>query len=577
MNFRLSFLVLLALLGLRCVNSEILPVDYPEPKVTSSLFVSVFDTQGEPIEDAIVGIQDEVFVTDEFGISLVNSIEISERVYVTVEKLGYFKGSRRLYAAQGQTHYLEIILMERKEAGTISSAQGGEIVIDGNSSLSFPADAIVTAEGTAFNGTVHVSGYTIYADDPDLSAKMPGILEGENQNGELGLLTSYGMMAVELHSDAGEELQVKNGQTVKMTIEVPASMREAAPQEIDMWYFDDDAGEWQLDGTGTFNGEQYEANVSHFTIWNCDDWSQTVKLRARFVDESGLGLKYLDVCYTVANLNISACDMTNSSGEIFEYLPANEIIRVELVSECGSIMYSQQIGPLTSNTDLGVMTVSFASPVEMLSTISGVALDCDNQPLSKGHVLVKLGKMYYHATPDPADGSFSLKFNNCSLAEATIMVFDQANSKYSDPKALEFTQFIDVGTLKACEDFDAYINLTFQGFQGQFVFHEPVALHVTSQEVSIQAEEVDQEGVWIRFDVECPNPDNCSLSSFAGKVLLPNGQVVWLATMQIEITQFGPVGTLITGTVTGHLYGGGNGQGGPGFTIYTGEFAVVRS
>ena len=42
-------------------------------------------------------------------------------------------------------------------------------------------------------------------------------------------LSSYGMMAVEIQSPSGEELKVKDGKKVEMEIEVPASMRNAAP------------------------------------------------------------------------------------------------------------------------------------------------------------------------------------------------------------------------------------------------------------------------------------------------------------------------------------------------------------
>lgn len=95
MNSRFYVYFFLLVLGLGCVNSEILPVDYPlddpsESIVTSSIFITVVDINKEPVADAVVQLDNQFFTTDEFGTCFVQDLEMSERAYFTVEKKRFF-------------------------------------------------------------------------------------------------------------------------------------------------------------------------------------------------------------------------------------------------------------------------------------------------------------------------------------------------------------------------------------------------------------------------------------------------------------------------------------------------------
>lgn len=580
MNSRFYVYFFLLVLGLGCVNSEILPVDYPlddpsESIVTSSIFITVVDINEEPVADAVVQLDNQFFTTDEFGTCFVQDLEMPERAYFTVEKNGFFKGSRRLYATEGQIQYGEIVLMAKEEIGSFAASSGGQIDIDHAATVEFPSEALMLEDGTPYHGQVHVTGYAIRGDDPDLSVKMPGRLEGRNWNGDRGVLTSYGMIALEMHSPNGEKLELKAGQKADFRMDVPEAMRSGAPADIPMWYFDEEAGEWQLDGFAQFDGTGYETQLSHFSIWNCDVWDETMNWSAQFVDESGNPLSNLKFCMTILSSKTRACGQTNSEGSIFETLPDNELIKLELFDGCDNKIYNKEIGPYLENTSYGTATVAFGQGV--LSTLTGVGLDCIEEPIKNGYAIVTLGNKHFISPINPADGIFHTSFLNCTNGSPVVIVVDKNTLKRSEPQQYSFSTEIDAGTLRACEDREEFLNLSFQGFPGAYSFQSLTVNYKPEEERTyFVADDGSFSGMYLKFDFECNQPGICSIGDYRGVISLPTGQIVFAVDLQVEITEYGPVGGEVKGELTGVLNGGGNGQGGPGFTDFTGVFSYIR-
>ena len=97
----------------------------------------------------------------------------------------------------------------------------------------------------------------------------------------LSAMETYGMLSVNLFSPAGEQLNINPDFPATLTFPVDVSTPNA-PTEIPLWYFDEAVGYWKEQGIATKVGNQYIAEVTHFTWWNCD-----------------LPLDYVTVCFTV--------------------------------------------------------------------------------------------------------------------------------------------------------------------------------------------------------------------------------------------------------------------------------------
>jgi hypothetical protein len=91
--------------------------------------------------------------------------------YLLVEKTGYFKGSRRFTTKESNTQFLRVTLLPQEEIGIFNGSQSASISIDFKSKLTFPDHAVTRADGSAYNGYVHVFANPIYGDDPQLSQK----------------------------------------------------------------------------------------------------------------------------------------------------------------------------------------------------------------------------------------------------------------------------------------------------------------------------------------------------------------------------------------------------------------------
>ena len=120
--------------------------------------------------------------------------------------------------------------------------------MNGGGTIVFAPNTIQKSDGTPYTGTVKVAAKWLDPSDPSTMAKMPGNLFGVNSRSEEVVLGTYGMIAVELESEAGESLNILSGNTAKVTTPVRTSMLNNAPNEIPLWSYNEEYGVWVEEG-----------------------------------------------------------------------------------------------------------------------------------------------------------------------------------------------------------------------------------------------------------------------------------------------------------------------------------------
>ena len=146
------------------------------------------------------------------------------------------------------------------------------------------------------------------------------------------LLTSYGMMAVELIDASGSKVQLAEGKLATLSFPIPEAARASAPQEIPLWHFSE-AGVWVEEGFAERRGNMYVGEVSHFTFWNCDIPTQAIELCGRVVFEAlargGVRSRPLAIGIESSRWG-SRRSYVDSTGAVCGLVPANEplILRV---------------------------------------------------------------------------------------------------------------------------------------------------------------------------------------------------------------------------------------------------------
>jgi hypothetical protein len=424
----------------------------PNP-VTANLQGNVLDENGLPAEGVSIKVGSKTTTTDAKGYFRINGASLDKNVaLVTAQKTGYFKTFRSFSAGSG-TNQVVIKLVKKTLSGTVNGTNGGEVSLSNGTKISLPTNGIIKAsDNSDFTGTVNV--YATYIDPTasDILERVPGSFMANDKDGKRVLLSSYGMMAVELESSTGEKLQIKAGNAATLTSPIPSAAQSSAPATIALWYVDESTGLWKEEGTATKQGNTYVGTVTHFTYWNCDVPVQTVKFTATFKTAKGQPLVNAEIIIkpTTGNYYGSAHGYTDSLGQVNGPIPANMNLVLQVLDPCGTVVYSQNIGPFSGSVDLGTITIPSSTP--SVVTVQGKLTTCAGTNVVKGYAIVSVNNWVHYAKVD-ASGNFSTNYVMCNVSTANVQVLgvDETAQQQGTVSSLPVTiPVTDVGNISAC-------------------------------------------------------------------------------------------------------------------------------
>lgn len=414
---------------------------------------NIIDETGQPAANVSITVGSQTAITDADGYFRINKAALDKNAsLVKAEKAGYFTAFRSFSATTG-TNQVVIKLIKKNSGGTIDAATGGEVSLGNGTKISLPANGIVNAStNTIYTGTVNVYAEYIDPTATDIRERVPGSFMANDKDGKRVLLSSYGMMAVELESATGEKLQIKTGSTATLTSPIPAAAQASAPATIPLWYVDETTGLWKEEGSATKQGNNYVGTVTHFTYWNCDIPVPTIMLKGTFVTAKGQPLvnASINIKPTTGNFFGTAHGFTDSLGQINGPVPANTNLVLEVMSQCGTAIYSQNIGPFSANADLGKITIPAATP--SMLTIQGKLTNCAGAIVTKGYAIVTVNHRVQYAKVD-ALGNFFTDYIVCNAGAASVQVLgvdetaQQQGTLVSQAVTMPVT---NMGTIAAC-------------------------------------------------------------------------------------------------------------------------------
>ena len=411
----------------------------------------VVDEKGLAVEGALIKCGSSSTTTDRFGIFRFNSVSLSKNNgFVKVEKAGYFNAFRNFVTSPGKLNQVRIRLLPRSVNGTITSSTGGSVTLTDGAKLTLPANGVTDLSGNAYNGPVNVSMTWINPIDPNLPDIVMGDLRGITTGGEERGLETFGMIGVELKGSSGQDLKVKTGQKADLLFPIPASILSNAPATIDLWHYDEAKARWVQEGKATKSGSNYIAQVSHFSFWNCDAPFPLVEFCAKLVDDA-TGKPLNNVGVKIVRPNGSdGYGRTDSSGNICGKIPRNEALVLQVLNPCNEVGASANIGPLTTNTSLGIIKVVI--PAVNKVVVSGTVTDCSNAPLANGVVSVYApGGQAYSATV--VNGAYELTFIKCNNQSVnySITAVDLTALQQNVPVSVTITSgSVTVPTIQSC-------------------------------------------------------------------------------------------------------------------------------
>ena len=361
-------------------------------EITRNFLGTIVDTNNNPIENVTVTIGSSTALTDANGVFIINNAAVNQRFgYVKAEKAGYIHASRAVVPSNG-TNKVRIMMLPETVAGTtasgtqetISLANGSKVVLEGD---------YIKPDGTNYDGAVNVIMHHLNPANENMQDQMPGMLYAANAQNEARMLQTFGMLAVELRGENGEDLNLAEGSTAEITVPLDASLMTNAPSTIPLWYFDETNGYWIEDGEATLVGNSYVGTVSHFSFWNCDIPAELVTYSATFTDDNDNPLSNLRIIITSPNFG-SNSSVTNENGEASGLVPKDETLALEVKSldACGfNSLYDTTIGSFSEDSNAS-FTISNASETNLITeTVIGEFLTCNQEPVSDGYVKLSYG------------------------------------------------------------------------------------------------------------------------------------------------------------------------------------------
>jgi len=289
-----------------------------DPAATGTISgIVATSTNGTPLSGVSVKVAGLSAQTAADGSYTLPSVPAGERRVVSFEAAGYAKGVFTVSLPASGAARASARLTPVGATQTFDAASAATVSVPNSAArVVLPAAGlVVNGSNTPASGAVRVE---ITAVDPAADpANMPGNYTAQLTGGTTGRIESFGALKVTLTDATGARLNLAAGKTA--TIRIPLSTRSAnPPASVPLYYLNEDSGLWVQEGTATLAGtapnQYYEGTVSHFTYWNADQPTETIRVTGCLQDANGARVAGADVSSTGSDYSGSAGAITDTNG-----------------------------------------------------------------------------------------------------------------------------------------------------------------------------------------------------------------------------------------------------------------------
>ena len=466
----------------------------PSPSVTliesfgsltdSDFMGRIVDLQNNPVSGATVQIGNSSTDSDINGVFIIKNAQVYEKfAFIKVEKAGFLHGSRSVVPTAG-INQVQIMLLPQTVTQTVSSGTAATVNLSNGAAVDL-SGAYSNSDGSEYTGDVKVTLHFLNPTDEDMPQQMPGMLLAENLQNEARMLETFGMLAVELRSETGDKLNLSEGTTATLSVPLDPETLAGAPNEIPLWYFDEDNGYWIEEGSATLQGTKYVGTVSHFSFWNCDIPVEYINLCLNISDANNTPLSSIMVSIE-SEFNGSGSGVTNNNGEVCGIVPANQVLNLQyfLYNICNNLEIpnsSESIGPFSQDTMLDIV-LDAPEVEEYQETITGVFNTCDGSAVANGYVEGRIegGTAFYSLV---TDGLFDINVLSCNEnASISITGYDYDNLQSTGEINYTLTSpLTNLGVLSACDTIEEFIQFSIDdGELEQFISNLSCSIYETN-------------------------------------------------------------------------------------------------
>ncbi|AUC80762.1 hypothetical protein [Lacinutrix sp. Bg11-31] len=411
---------------------------------------TVVNEENNPIAGVTINIGSAFTTTDANGVfSLISATVYNKFANIKANKTGFINGSRALVPTSG-VNQVKIMLLDLEPVATITAGQALTIDLPDGTEVEFPGQ-FTNQFGGPYQGEVAIIIKPLNVDNENFAQMMPGNLTAENTDGELRILESYGMIAVELRGEGGEELNIAPGDPAIIRVPVGSSITNP-PATIPLWYFDEDNGYWKEEGSATLVNGRYEGEVSHFSFWNCDAPFETVDFCVTIVDQNNNPIPniLIQLDRDTSGWASTTSGYTDNNGLVCGLAPANETLTLTVPDfGCVNNDFSMALGPYSDNQNI---TVTVQNSNALTTNFTAIFNDCNGDAITNGYL-----QLFYNNESQIipiTDGTISQIIDYCAADTSySAQVIDVTNSQSTAVINGTFTApTTDLGTEMSCTD-----------------------------------------------------------------------------------------------------------------------------
>lgn len=422
-------------------------------KVNASVSGFIMDEQNKPVAGAAIAAGTVIVNTDEYGYFKIAAASLTKNIgLVKVSKQGFFTGFKTFIAKEGEPVFFRLMLLDKKETGTVAASTGGTVTTTDGASVTLPANAVVNAAtGLSYSGTVRISARTLpVTASTDVLFAVPGDSRGLNTQGHLKSLNIHTAIAVDLKGDAGQKLQLATNSTAGVTLPIPASLQAKAPAAIALWSYDEEKGLWKEEGILSKNGNGYVGQASHFSFWSGATALSLVNFSAQVLNTALQPLANVPVVISIAGQPLNAgygkFAFTDASGRVSGGIPANTNFVLNVMTTCSVNAYNHHFSTTTADKELGAVTGNLG---QAIVTLTATVNKCNGQPVTNGYVQT-YDHGFYNRIP-VVNGSINFTGIMCNNQPVNYVAVDIETNQQSNPQTISLQPGNNnLGAISAC-------------------------------------------------------------------------------------------------------------------------------
>jgi hypothetical protein len=411
-----------------------------------SFIIQIIDEKNNGIPNATLMMQGigNNFTSDQNGFIIVKNISVPTiGIYTTVLAPSYHKQIKLLDGEDSSNNIKYIKMVPITQTKTI--ATGSEDWINGGGKLKLP-NVLILPHGSTYQGNVIVYSNYFDPDTRDFLMEAPGNMLALNADNEITTLASMGMYRIELFSESGEALKLRQGDKATLSFPIATLQKDILDNTVPLWSLNEETGLWIREGEASLNGQFMVAEVSHFSFWNLDFFYDFEEICFTFKTNDGNLISGLNLNILVNSSFPMAFETTNSEGKICLRIPLGQLIKIH-ASLADYTLQSFEVGPFSTG----------ASDVELffvydITEVKGKAVTCEMNPVKNGFgfAYASVGGQTQQIIQLKEDGSFRYY---TTIANALTLINTDNNQSYNTIFTIDqLENNIDLGTVMLCEN-----------------------------------------------------------------------------------------------------------------------------